>query len=82
MTPTADRYKEIQQALTDRGYASGPVDGVWGPEWVNSLKKFQVDQNLDPDGKLGALSLIALGLGPKRQPIGEFPAKPGPDQTP
>jgi hypothetical protein len=33
------------------------------------LKRFQSDQSLTPDGKLGALSLIALGLGPKRATI-------------
>jgi len=42
------------------------VDGNWGPESVDALKRFQKDQNLDSDGKIGALSLMALGLGPKR----------------
>jgi hypothetical protein len=30
------------------------------------LKRFQKDQNLPPNGRITALSLIALGLGPKR----------------
>ena len=64
--PTADRYKEIQQALADRGFFTGQVDGNWGPSSLDALKRFQASQNLDVDGKLGALSLIALGLGPKR----------------
>lgn len=64
--PTTDRYKEIQQALSDKGYFQGPVDGAWNPGSVEALKRFQKDQNLDPDGKIGSLSLIALGLGPKR----------------
>ncbi len=64
--PTTDRYKEIQQALADKGYFQGPVDGAWNPGSVEALKRFQKDQNLDPDGKIGSLSLIALGLGPKR----------------
>jgi len=64
--PDPDRYKEIQQSLADRGYYSGPVNGAWGPDSVEALKRFQRDQNIDDDGKLGALSLIALGLGPKR----------------
>jgi hypothetical protein len=33
---------------------------------VDALKRFQRDQNIGDDGKLGSLSLIALGLGPKR----------------
>jgi murein L,D-transpeptidase YcbB/YkuD len=64
--PSADRYKEIQQALADKGYFKGPIDGAWNPGSIEALKRFQKDQNLDPDGKIGSLSLIALGLGPKR----------------
>lgn len=64
--PSVDRYKEIQQALANKGYFPGTVDGNWGPESVDALKRFQKDQNLDSDGKLGALSLMALGLGPRR----------------
>jgi peptidoglycan hydrolase-like protein with peptidoglycan-binding domain len=67
MAPTPERYMEIQQALADKGYFNGPANGTWGPESVEALKRFQRDQNLDPDGKLGSLSIIALGLGPKRQ---------------
>ena len=64
--PSANRYKEIQQALADKGYFQGPVDGAWNTGSVEALKRFQKDQNLDADGKIGSLSLIALGLGPKR----------------
>ena len=66
MQPSTDRYKEIQQALADKGYFRGMPDGTWGAESVDALKRFQRDQNLDPDGKIGSLSLMALGLGPKR----------------
>jgi len=66
MQPTTDRYKEIQQALADKGYFRGTPDGTWNGESVDALKRFQKDQNLDPDGKIGSLSLMALGLGPKR----------------
>jgi peptidoglycan hydrolase-like protein with peptidoglycan-binding domain len=65
-TPSPERYKEIQQVLSDKGYFKGDVNGQWGPNSVDALRRFQSDQNLDPDGKLGSLSLIALGLGPKR----------------
>lgn len=67
--PTADRYKEIQQALADKGFFSGPVDGTWGPSSTDALKRFQSSQSLESDGKLGALSLIALGLGPKHAAV-------------
>jgi hypothetical protein len=64
--PTADRYKEIQQALSSKGYFHGDPNGQWGSESMDALKRFQADQSLMPDGKLNSLSLIALGLGPKR----------------
>ncbi len=64
--PTLDRYREIQQSLADKGYFSGPVDGNWGPASVDALKRFQREQSLPDDGKIGSLSLIALGLGPHR----------------
>jgi murein L,D-transpeptidase YcbB/YkuD len=64
--PDAERYKEIQQSLADKGYFAGPVNGTWNADSVQALKRFQRDQNIGDDGKLGSLSLIALGLGPKR----------------
>jgi hypothetical protein len=64
--PSADRYKEIQQALADRGYYKGEVNGAWSAESTAALARFQQSQNLQSDGKLNSLSLIALGLGPKR----------------
>jgi peptidoglycan hydrolase-like protein with peptidoglycan-binding domain len=74
--PTPQRYQEIQQALTAKGYFQGEANGQWGPESVDSLKRFQADQNLAPDGKVGALSLIALGLGPKRLAAQTSPQPP------
>jgi hypothetical protein len=67
MTPSPQRYGEIQQALVTKGYISQSPDGVWGPEWTGSLKRFQQDQKLEPNGRLTALSLITLGLGPRRE---------------
>ena len=64
--PTPERYKEIQQALADKGYYKGSVNGEWGPDSVEALKRFQTEQSLTPDGKLTSLSLIAMGLGPKK----------------
>jgi len=64
-TPTNDRYREIQQALADRGYLKSEPSGVWGPESVDALKQFQSSKNLQATGKLTSQSLIGLGLGPK-----------------
>jgi peptidoglycan hydrolase-like protein with peptidoglycan-binding domain len=78
MQPTPDRYAQIQQALIDKGYLRGSATGVWGPESVDALKRFQQDQKLEPDGKITALSLIALGLGPRTEPNLR---KPSPDRA-
>lgn len=64
--PTPERYREIQQALIDRGYLQAPVPEKWGTESVDALKRFQQEQKLEASGKLDSLSIIALGLGPKR----------------
>lgn len=67
MQPTPDRYKEIQRALVDKGYFHGQIDGNWGADSADAMKRFQADQDLDADGKLSSLSIIALGLGPRRE---------------
>jgi peptidoglycan hydrolase-like protein with peptidoglycan-binding domain len=63
--PDPDRYRQIQQALADRGYFTGQANGEWKDDSVAALRHFQADQKLDGDGKIDALSLKALGLGAK-----------------
>lgn len=63
--PDPDRYRQIQQALAARGYFKGTVSGEWNDDSVEALKHFQVDQKLDGDGKIDALTLKGLGLGAK-----------------
>ena len=66
LAPTPERYKEIQTALAQRGYLHAAPSGVWDASSAEALRRFQQDQNLEPNGKLNSLSLIALGLGAKR----------------
>jgi Putative peptidoglycan binding domain len=63
--PTADRYREIQDALAAKGYLKTPPTGVWDKDSIDAMTRFQQDQKLEPTGKLTARSLGALGLGPK-----------------
>ena len=65
LTPKQQQVAKVQMALNSNG-AQLTVDGKWGSDSVDALKHFQKEQGLDPDGKLGSLSLIAMGLGPKR----------------
>lgn len=74
--PDPQRYQEIQKALADKGYFKGEVNGVWGADSVDALQRFQADRKLPNDGKISALSLIALGLGPKHDSVASEPAAP------
>ena len=78
LTPTPERYKQIQQALSSKGYLSPEqATGKWDDTSTAALRKFQADQNLDANGKINSLSLIALGLGPQRE-LAAKPAAPAP----
>ena len=65
--PTPERYKEIQQALQQKGYLNGEPTGTWNQDSIDALRRFQQDQKLESTGKIDSLSLIALGLGPKHE---------------
>lgn len=71
--PTRARYKQIQQALKDKGYYLGTIDGQWGPNSVSALQRFQTEQGIDNEGKITALALIGLGLGPKYKHVIALP---------
>lgn len=43
--------REIQQHLTDRGYAPGPIDGLYGGKTRTAIQAFQQDKGLEPDGR-------------------------------
>ena len=75
--PDAERLREIQQALADKGYFKGEVNGTWNADSVDALKRFQEAKNINADGKINALSLIGLGLGPKHDSsVAAAPAAP------
>jgi peptidoglycan hydrolase-like protein with peptidoglycan-binding domain len=82
--PTPERNQEIQQALIDKGYLQDPPTGVWDTQSSDALKRFQTDQQLQATGKLDSLSLIRLGLGPKRQALtpASLPNPPEPAAKP
>ncbi|MCD4781710.1 MAG: peptidoglycan-binding protein [Candidatus Omnitrophica bacterium] len=50
----------IQQLLTYAGYDPGPVDGKPGPKTLQAVKKFQKDNGLKVDGKIGYHTLTGL----------------------
>ncbi len=58
---TPSFYRRVQQALNDRGYNVGAVDGIIGAATKSQLTKFQRDNNL-PIGRLDFETLKALGV--------------------
>lgn len=45
----AERF-ELQRLLDERGYDSGPSDGIIGPRTRQAVRRFQQAQSLPPDG--------------------------------
>ena len=54
------QVKVLQRALARLGYASGAVDGDYGPATQSAVKRFQTASKLDADGVLGSKTLAAL----------------------
>jgi peptidoglycan hydrolase-like protein with peptidoglycan-binding domain len=54
--------KNVQQALKDKGFDPGAIDGVNGPTTRSALKKYQAQQNLTADGRIGPKTLDSLGV--------------------
>ncbi len=77
MRPTAERIREIQAALIERGYLKGEPTGVWNAESANAMERFQQANGLEPTGRFEARSLIKLGLGPETAGVGA-PRPPAP----
>ena len=65
-----DTVQAAQQALKDKGFDPGPIDGINGHATRAALKKYQAQQNLTADGRLGPKTLGSLGVSeasPKTQ---------------
>ena len=65
-TPAPERYQEIQQVLVDKGYLQSVPSGTWDAQTTDAMRRFQADKHLPVTGTLNSMSLIQLGLGPKR----------------
>ena len=55
--------RDIQKALAERGYPTGPIDGIWGRLTIRAVKSFQKDHGLEIDGVVGPQTRAAL-FGP------------------
>jgi branched-chain amino acid transport system substrate-binding protein len=52
--------RDVQQLMTDLGYYSGPIDGIWNQELTDAIKALQRDLGVPETGVLDAATLQAI----------------------
>lgn len=57
-----ETVREIQNRLSNWGYYSGSVDGIFGQGTYEAVINFQRANGLNPDGIVGTATLEALGI--------------------
>ena len=75
----ADRVStvRVQEALRDKGYASGHTDGKYGITTMRAVVAFQNDNKLDPTGNVND-DLFAMIVDGAKAPAKKAPAKKAP----
>ncbi len=52
--------RDLQQLMTDLGYYTGPVDGIWNQELTDAIKSLQRDLGVPETGVIDAATLQAI----------------------
>jgi peptidoglycan hydrolase-like protein with peptidoglycan-binding domain len=65
--------KKVQETLRDKGFYTGPVDGVMGRQTRAAIRQYQQSENLPVTGHLDGDTAGRLGVGPESVG-GEFKA--------
>jgi peptidoglycan hydrolase-like protein with peptidoglycan-binding domain len=81
------RVRDVQQALKDKGFDPGPIDGVQGPQTTAALKAYQKAEGLEATGKVDPQTMTKLnmseGATPGSSSTSSTPGSPsGPSTTP
>src|SRR6185295_8715973 len=63
----------MQQALKDKGFDPGLVDGIEGPQTVSALKDYQKSENVTMTGKLDPATAAKLGVNGPGAKKGQSP---------
>ena len=58
----SSQVSQLQQALNDKGFNAGAVDGKMGPKTKSALKQFQQKQGLTASGQLDSQTVAALSI--------------------
>ncbi len=92
--PAPERIQEIERALVEKGFMTAEPDVNWDQATTDAVKRFQLSENLPADGRLSALTLIALGmakpistpapapLAALAPPVPAIPPAPAPEPKP
>lgn len=62
-TASREQVRAVQQALKDRGYDPGDIDGAMGPKTRAALQDFQRKEGLKVTGRIDAATREKLGVG-------------------
>lgn len=57
----SNQIREAQSQLKARGYHSGSVDGIMGPQTMSALRRYQAANGLTVTGKADPETLESLG---------------------
>lgn len=82
MATRDDTVKMIQTELAEKGYAPGPLDGIWGRMTAAAVRRFQRDNALPDNGVVDAKTAHALfGDAPAPQAAKRIKALPWLDEA-
>lgn len=59
---TGGKVRQVQQKLSQWGYYSGAVDGVFGQATYDAVVRFQQKNGLRADGVVGSATAAAIGI--------------------
>ena len=65
---SGELLREVQTALSVRGYYDGKLDGIYGSRTNAAITAFQKDNNLPQDGKVSLRLLTRVLLSPSSRP--------------
>lgn len=73
-----------QQALRDKGYDPGPVDGMWGPKTAKAVRDYQKAEGLTVTGRMDTTTADRLGvkMSPASPSASTSTTDPGTKSTP
>jgi peptidoglycan hydrolase-like protein with peptidoglycan-binding domain len=65
----SEPVRQAQQALKDKGFDPGPIDGLYGPKTREAVLRYQKENKILANGRLGGDTYESLGV--KRDAPGE-----------